>query len=70
MESALKRAKRPKPGRPPALGEDRAETTLRIRMSASFRARIVTWGKNQPDEPTESEAARRLLDKSLTRDGY
>lgn len=66
----MKQAKRAKPGRPPVIGDGGAETTLRVRMTDLFRTRIVKWAKAQADEPSESEAARRLLDKSLTRDGY
>ena len=59
------------PGRPPTVDEGQgAATTLRVRISKVLRSRIGKWSKAQPDEPADSEAARRLLDRGLNHDGF
>jgi hypothetical protein len=53
--------KQKKRGRP-ATGSD---PLMGFRASSDVRAAIVKWAENQPDEPTLSEAIRRLVEIGL-----
>jgi hypothetical protein len=55
--------KRPGAGRP-ATGTDPART---FRLSDEFMASLDAWAANQPDQPTRSEAIRRLVDLGLNK---
>jgi hypothetical protein len=50
-----------KPGRP-ATGRD---PVLTIRLPLALRSKIESWGKQQSDKPTRSEAIRRLIEFAL-----
>jgi hypothetical protein len=47
----------------PATGRD---PVTAIRLSAELRQTVDAWATNQPDEPTRSEAIRRLVELGLT----
>ena len=53
--------KRPGAGRP-ATGKDPART---IRLSDEFIAEVDKWAAEQADQPTRSEAIRRLVEIAL-----
>jgi hypothetical protein len=61
MEKSIK-VKPKKRGRPPT-GKD---PLMAFRASPVIRASIVKWAENQPDQPTLSEAIRRLVEQGLT----
>src|SRR3954454_11993363 len=52
-----KRRGRPATGRDPMMG---------FRAPPVLRAAIVKWAENQPDQPTLSEATRRLVEQTLS----
>jgi hypothetical protein len=52
---------RKKRGRP-ATGQDPVSA---IRLSLTLRAAIDNWAKQQPDQPSRSEAIRRLIEVAL-----
>ena len=58
----LIKAKPKKRGRP-ATGKD---PLMGFRASPVMRASVVKWAEGQPDEPTLSEAIRRLVELGLT----
>jgi hypothetical protein len=45
--------------------DDPKDTTLQMRVSASFLKKIDDWRRSQPDLPSRAEAIRRLVDASL-----
>jgi hypothetical protein len=53
---------KPKRGRPPSGGRD---PLMGFRASPLLRASIVKWAENHPDEPSLSEAVRRLVELGL-----
>jgi hypothetical protein len=64
MKKAIRKArggKRPGSGRKPT-GVDPART---IRLSDEFIATVDAWAAQQSDEPTRSEAIRRLVEIGL-----
>jgi hypothetical protein len=50
------------------MGRPRTGTTplMGFRADPATRAAIVRWAENQPDQPTLSEAIRRLVELGLT----
>src|SRR3954452_10625166 len=56
---------KPKKRGRPATGKD---PLMAFRASPIMRASVVKWAENQPDEPTLSEAIRRLVESALERD--
>jgi len=55
--------KRPGAGRP-AIGSAAAAVTA-IRLTSELRARVDVWAAQRPDEPSRSEAIRRLVELGL-----
>ena len=65
MNNAIRKkvgGKRPGAGRP-ATGSDPSRT---FRLSDEFMATLDAWAARQADEPTSSEAIRRLVELGLT----
>jgi len=65
MNNAIRKkvgGKRPGAGRP-ATGSDPSRT---FRLSDEFMATLDAWAARQADEPTRSEAIRRLVELGLT----
>jgi hypothetical protein len=54
---------KPKRGRPPSGGRD---PLMGFRASPVLRASIVKWAESQHDNPTLSDAIRRLVELGLT----
>jgi hypothetical protein len=52
-----KKRGRPATGRDPVMG---------LRMSPNLRGAVVKWAEIQPDNPSVSEATRRLIELGLT----
>jgi len=48
-------------GRPPT-GQD---PVTAVRLSPALKSQIEDWAKQQPDNPSRSEALRRLLEMAL-----
>jgi len=48
-------------GRPPT-GQD---PVTAVRLSPALRSQIADWAKQQPDNPSRSEAIRRLVQLAL-----
>jgi hypothetical protein len=66
MKKAIRKArggKRPGSGRKPT-GVDPART---IRLSDEFIATVDRWAAAQSDQPTRSEAIRRLVERGLSK---
>ena len=64
MNNAIRKkvgGKRPGAGRP-ATGSDPSRT---FRLSDEFMATLDAWAARQDDEPTRSEAIRRLVELGL-----
>jgi Arc/MetJ-type ribon-helix-helix transcriptional regulator len=53
---------RKKRGRPPT-GQD---PVTAVRLSSLLKSQIEDWAKQQPDNPSRSEAIRRLVKLALT----
>jgi hypothetical protein len=53
---------KPKKRGRPATGKD---PLMGFRASPEMRASVVRWAENEPDQPTLSEAIRRLVEMSL-----
>ena len=53
---------KPKKRGRPATGKD---PLMGFRASPEMRASVVQWAENEPDQPTLSEAIRRLVEMSL-----
>jgi hypothetical protein len=60
-ESRKKVVPKKKPGRKPT-GKD---PMLALRAPPEFTARVEDWAKTQPDQPSRSEALRRLVEMAL-----
>jgi hypothetical protein len=54
---------KPKRGRPPSGGRD---PLMGFRASPLLRGAIVKWAENHPNQPSLSEAVRRLVELGLT----
>jgi len=52
---------RKKRGRPPT-GQD---PVTAVRLSPALKSQIEDWAKQQPDNPSRSEAIRRLVERAL-----
>jgi len=61
MKASTKNVVRKRAGRP-ATGQD---PVTAIRLSTDMRAAVDTWAAKQDDEPTRSEAIRRLVEIGL-----
>ena len=61
MKTSIKKAIPKRRGRP-ATGKDPSRT---FRLSDDFMAKLDTWAASQDDEPTRSEAIRRLVEIGL-----
>jgi ribosome-binding protein aMBF1 (putative translation factor) len=62
MRKASRKKVVPKRRGRPATGHDPVST---IRLSPTLKAKIDTWAKQQDDQPSRSEAMRRLLNLAL-----
>jgi hypothetical protein len=58
-------AKPEKRGRPAT----KKEPLMGFRAAPVMRASVVKWAENQPDQPTLSEAIRRLVEIGLSKSG-
>jgi hypothetical protein len=56
---------RKKRGRPPT-GQD---PVTAVRLSSALKSQIEDWAKQQPDNPSRSEAIRRLVEMGLAANG-
>jgi Arc/MetJ-type ribon-helix-helix transcriptional regulator len=62
MKKAIpKLEKKRRPGRP-ATGRD---PVLTLRMPTKVAAEVEEWAKQQPDQPSRSEAIRRMVEMVL-----
>jgi hypothetical protein len=61
MKPSKKNVVRKRPGRP-ATGQD---PVTAIRLSKEMRAAVDAWAAAQDDEPSRSEAIRRLVELGL-----
>jgi hypothetical protein len=50
-----------RPGRP-ATGQD---PVTALRLSVEMKSKVSDWAKRQPDQPSRSEALRRLVEMAL-----
>jgi hypothetical protein len=65
MKPSKKNVVRKSPGRP-ATGQD---PVTAIRLSSELRHAVDQWAEEQEDEPTRSEAIRRLVEIGLKAKG-
>ena len=65
MKASKKNVVRKRPGRP-ATGQD---PVTAIRLSKEMRAAVDAWAAIQDDEPSRSEAIRRLVELGLKAKG-